>query len=78
MKTVKRLILGKPKPKDVAIDFMTMCYEGCKEDELDELFQRAVNKGRRLEIKECKDFDGNRPWHKGSKHSNHIALNWII
>lgn len=57
---------------------MTMCSEGCEEKALDEIFKSAEKQGITEEIKNCHDYDKNKPWHKAAKHSNAIALRWII
>ena len=78
MNKIKNLVYGPPKPKNIAVDFMTMCYEGCTADQLDALFLSAVKKNSQAEIRDCQDYEGNKPWHKAAKHSNYVALQWII
>ena len=79
MKKIKKIVFGAPKLKNNATEFMIMCYEGCTREQLDDIFLAAEKtKSQQSDFKDCIDHSGNKPWHKAAKHSNAVALQWII
>lgn len=52
----------KDKVLTFRIEFMTQCYEGGHTHQFGDIYRRAEEAGRTLEIFHSKDVDGNLPF----------------
>lgn len=68
----------KDEIPEYTIRFLTLCYEGATADQLEKLFQKALENKAENQIFEAKDFDGNLPYYKAATFGQSEVLKWIL
>ena len=81
VKRLKKKIFCWIKEKDeigqnLALEFLTQCYEGGKTEDFDKIYEKAGNKTDAIFT--AKDFSGDEPFQKAAKFGNADALEWIL